>query len=191
MREGHLAANRRAGPSEAESYCCPISRVGNVKVGLLTMTNLLPEMAMPTVVPPEEPVLKVPSEFKERVSEPATSAFWLRVEAVSVVLVRIPLLVRVKMPTSACAALADHFRSAHEVSSGQGSVGEARRLRFKGSQLNRGVRAKHEGGIKGIQIGNGRIGAATAAVQRHPANRDDGIGASRAASLARRPPISR
>jgi hypothetical protein len=68
------------------------------------MTNLLPEMAMPTVVPPEEPVLKVPSEFKEYVSELAAPAVWLRVEAASLILVTVPVLVRVRMPTSACAA---------------------------------------------------------------------------------------
>ena len=89
---------------EFVSYRWPIIRVGYVRVGLLTMTNLLPEMAMPTVIPPEEPVLKVPSAFKVKVSEPATSGFWLRVEAVSVVLVRTPLLVKVRIPTSACAA---------------------------------------------------------------------------------------
>ena len=59
---------------------------------------------MPTVVPPEEPVLKVPSEFKEYVSELAAPAVWLRVDAVSLVLVTAPLLARFRMPTSACAA---------------------------------------------------------------------------------------
>ena len=51
-----------------------MSRVGYVRVGVLTMTKLVPEMAMPTVFPPDEPVLKVPSAFNVKVSEPATSA---------------------------------------------------------------------------------------------------------------------
>ena len=68
------------------------------------MTKLVPEMAMPTVFPPDEPVLKVPSAFNVKVSEPATSGFWLSVEAESVVLVRTPLLVSVRTPTSAWAA---------------------------------------------------------------------------------------
>ena len=66
--------------------------------------NLLPEMAIPTVTPPEEPVLNVPFELTDRVSEPATPALWLRVEEVSVVVVRIPFGVRVRIPTSTCAA---------------------------------------------------------------------------------------
>jgi hypothetical protein len=72
-------------------------------MGLLTSTNLLPVMAMPTVVAPEDPVLNVPSACNVNVSEPATPVVWLEVDAVSVMLVKVPLLAKVMTPNSACA----------------------------------------------------------------------------------------
>ena len=95
-------AGRQAGPcpEKVKSYCCITMRVGTVAVGVLTMTSLILEIAMPTTVPAEEPVLKVPSEFREMVSEVNASAVWLVVEALSVVPVKVPLLVKVRIPTS-------------------------------------------------------------------------------------------
>jgi hypothetical protein len=94
---------QRSSSRDVEYYRCPTCRVGKVKVGELTRTNLLPEMAMPTIVPPEDPVLRVPSAFKVYVSEPAVPAVWLRVEAASVVDVTTPPLDKVTMATLACA----------------------------------------------------------------------------------------
>src|SRR5208283_3961525 len=84
-------------------YRWPICKVGKVRVGLLTRTNLLPLMATPTVVPPEDPVLNVPSGCNENVSEPATPVVWPEVDVASKVLVKVPLLARVMTPNSACA----------------------------------------------------------------------------------------
>ena len=64
-------------------------------------------MAMPTVVAPEDPRLKLPSGFKEKVSEPAAPMDWLRVDVASVVSVNVPLLASVTIPTSVSAVWLD------------------------------------------------------------------------------------
>lgn len=94
---------RQKATARFKPYRWEITRVGKVKVGLSTKTNLLPETTIPAVTPPEEPVVKVPSGFKDKVSEPAAPALWLRVEEISLVVVTIPLAVSVRTPTSACA----------------------------------------------------------------------------------------